>query len=151
MKSQDWHVKQFDREHGSFEQFRELVYEDINAFHEEALDEKRKELEKEDKAHILELEKEDKAHILDLEKFKIEKKKLDIESEMMFYNGFRPAILIISLFVGIALMIFLIKKYARDNNSHRNESGNDRRRYSRGNLTISTRNNNESLTTSTQL
>ena len=151
MKSQDWHVKQFDREHGSFEQFRELVYEDINAFHEEALDEKRKELEKEDKAHILELEKEDKAHILDLEKFKIEKKKLDIESEMMFYNGFRPAILIISLFVGIALMIFLIKIYARDNNSHRNESGNDRRRYSRGNLTISTRNNNESLTTSTQL
>jgi len=140
MKSEDWHVKQFDREHGSFEQFRELVYEDINAFHEEALDEKRKELEKEDKAHIL-----------DLEKFKIEKKKLDIESEMMFYNGFRPAILIISLFVGIALMIFLIKIYARDNNSHRNESGNDRRRYSRGNLTISTRNNNESLTTSTQL
>lgn len=126
MKREDWHIKQFDRDHGSFEEFRELVYADIDAFNEESLDAKR-----------IELEKEDKAHILEIEKFKIEKKKLDIESEMMFYNGFRPAILIISLCVGIALMIFLIKKYAPDN-SRRNELENDRGRRNRDDSTIST-------------
>ena len=60
MKSKDWHVKDFDIYSGTFDDFKRLVYYDLETFADE--EEKLKEKER------LESEQKDKEHMLNKNK-----------------------------------------------------------------------------------
>ena len=104
MKSKDWHVKDFDIYSGTFDDFKRLVYYDLETFADEE-EGKLKEKER------LESEQKDKEHIIELKKLIIAEKELDIDSDQQFLRGLLPLFLILASFLVMAVLFMLFKYF----------------------------------------